>query len=534
MKKLKMYLAGLVIVSLILSSCSKEDNVPDVDSEKATLSFSAIVHDLAAKNSNKQTNISDIPACSDDTPAYVEIILMQGDMAVVGTMEEPFRVDLVSGQIFTQEVPELELDPGEYSLEHFAVYNSAGDLIWLAPKDGLLAEFLDNVLPYDISLGTGVKKYVEVSVLCYDDRDVNQYGYTFFELDATELFEYCFFVNYCDADGRHYPARYSLDISIDGEPVVTGIENTTGVNNDGDWYAEPLCVQLPNLSEFDDDEEYLDYTITLLDWEGVYDADEMTLSGSLSREDVMDNFDGDDNVDYEHLRFGCEDGDGELPDGIPVFGDATFSNPTNITHPYYGPAADAFYEYEVYEVEDGEWGDEAVENIMIERRSETKEVMGITTVIQHDVVKVDGVIVEDTDDWLAQDDSGNLWYMGELSKSYDEMGNFLGTEGSWEAGVDGALPGYWLPADPFVGQFYYQEFYAGEAEDYAEVIAVDETVTIEMGTYENVLVTRDVNPFEPNVYELKYYAPGTGLIMEEAYEDGELVEVVVLTAIAME
>lgn len=533
MKKMSVYLMGLTILTLVFSSCSKEDKI-DPETDLATLSFSAIVEDLANKGINKQST-ADIPVCSDESPAYVEIILMQGDTEIVGSAGDPFRIDLVAGELFTQEVPELQLNPGNYTLVYFSVHNSAGDPIWLAPIEGsVLSEFVDNALPYDISLGAGVKKYVDVSVLCYDDRNVNEYGYGFFDFEMTETFEYCFFANYCDEDGRHYPARYSVDITIDGEPVVTGVTNVTGTNEDGDWYAEPLCLHLPDLPAYDDDEAYLDYTITLLDWEGVYDAPEMTISGSLSRDDVMQNFDGDSGVDYQHLRFGCENGNGELPEGLPSFDAANFSNPTNITHPYYGPAADAFYEYEVYEVEGGEIGAEAVEQIMIERRTETKEVMGITTVIQRDVVRVDGVIVEDTDDWLAQDDSGNLWYMGELSKNYDEMGNFLGTEGSWEAGVDGALPGYWLPANPFVGQLYYQEYYEGEAEDYAEVVALDETVTIFLGTYENVLVTRDVNPFEPNVYELKYYAPGIGLIKEEAYEDGELVEVVILTGIAME
>ena len=529
---MKVYLMGLTILALIFSSCTKEENKIDSETDIATLSFSAILEDLANKSTNKQST-ADIPICSDDSPSYVEIILMQGETEIVGSAGNPFRVDLVAGQLLTQDVPELELDPGNYSLEYFSVYNAAGDLIWLAPIEGsILSEFVDDFLPYNITLRAGVKKYVDVSVLCYDDRDVIEYGYSFFDLEMTETFEYCFFANYCDEDGRHYPARYSVDITIEGQPVVSGVINVTGINDNEDWYAEALCLHLPDLPQYSDDEEYLDYTITLLDWEGVYDAPGMTISGSLSREDVMHNFDGDANVDYQHLRFGCEDG--ELPEGLPNFDAANFSNPTNITNPYYGPSADAFYEYEVYEVEGGEVSSEPVEHIMIERRTETKQVMGITTVIQRDIVRVDGVIVEDTDDWLAQDDSGNLWYMGELSKNYDDMGNFLDTEGSWEAGVDGALPGYWLPANPFVGQFYYQEYYEGEAEDYAEVVALDETVTTFLGTYDNVLVTRDVNPFEPNVYELKYYALGIGLIMEEAYEDGELVEVVVLTGIAIE
>ena len=162
------------------------------------------------------------------------------------------------------------------------------------------------------------------------------------------------------------------------------------------------------------------------------------------------------------------------------------------------------------------------EEITSEIKTETKEILMIQTIIQRDYVSEDGVIREDTNDWLAQDDEGNVWYMGEDSKNYDEEGNYIGNEGSWEAGIDGALPGYWLPANPYVGQRYYQEFYEGEAEDWAEVIAIDETVVLETGTFENVLVTKDINPFEPGVYELKYYAPGTGFIKEEKYEDGEL------------
>ncbi|GAB2772993.1 hypothetical protein [Salinimicrobium soli] len=534
MEKWKFYAVCVAMAALTLTSCTKDDGGNDQMQNKATLTFGTIVQDLAERTQNKQSDLLEFPDCSDDAPAYVEIVLMQGDTEIVGSMADPFRIDLVSGQLFTKYVPELELVPGDYSLEYFAVYNANGVLKWLAPRGGVLADFLDEVLPYNISLRAGVKQYTDVTVLCFDNRDVNQYGYEFFDLIPTEVFEYCFFGNYCNENGRHYPARYSIDIDVDGEPFLRGVENSVGTTNAGEPYADPLCLQLPNLTRFDDEEDYIDYTITLLDWEGVYDANEMTISGSLSRDDIMDNFEGDSNLDYQHLFFGCEDGDGSIPEDVPDFSEAIFSDPTNLTNPYYGPPAFAIYEYEAYEVEEGEIGSEAVETILIERRSETKEIMGITVVIQHDAVYEDGVIREDTDDWLAQDDSGNIWYMGEDSKTYDENGEYVNNEGSWEAGVDGALPGYWLPADPYAGQVYYQEYYKGEAEDYAEVVALDATVVTDMDTYENVLVTKDVNPFEPNVYELKYYAPGFGLIKEEGYEDGELVEVVVLTGIIME
>ena len=36
-----------------------------------------------------------------------------------------------------------------------------------------------------------------------------------------------------------------------------------------------------------------------------------------------------------------------------------------------------------------------------------------------------------------------------------------------------------------------------------------------------MLVTRKWNPLEPGLFELKYYAPGVGLILEEIEEGGE-------------
>lgn len=525
------------ISALLLSSCSKEENTEVQSQELVTLTFNALIQDLANRSALKQS-IPNIPDCTDDTPFYVEIILMQGESDMVGSSSEPFRIELEAGQLFTKYTPELQLVPGTYHLAHFSIHNEAGDVVMLAPKsDSEMAIYSDTPLPMSIELRAGTKPYADVPVLCYDNRDVNEYGYIFFDLDAIPLKEFCFFANYCDDNGRHYPARYSVDISIGDHSLYTEEINITGINENDQYFAEPLCVALPDLAIYEDDEEYIDYTVTLLSWDGVYTIDEeIEFSGSLSREDIEDHFEGDDNVEYEHIFFNCDEdgngnGDGEIPEDLPDVEEAEFSNPTNITNPYYGPPEGHIYEYQGFELENGELPDEPSEVIFIERRTETKVVMGITSIIQRDYVMEDGVILEDTDDWLAQDDDGNLWYMGELSKNYDEEGNFIGTEGSWEAGVDGALPGYWLPADPVVGQVYYQEWYEGEAEDFAEVIAINETVVTDLGTFENVLVTKDINPFEEDVYELKYYAPGTGLILEEKYEEGELVEVVYLTGI---
>ena len=315
MKNFRIYLSFIAVFALLFTSCSKDEATGENSSENATLSFGAMVQDLAAKASTKQANLDDLPDCTDDVPAYVEIVLMQGETEVVGTASNPYQVNLVAGKLFTEEDPALELVPGDYILDHFAVYNEGGDLIWIAPRvGGALADWVENPLPMDISLGAGVKKYVDVPVLCFDNRDVNEYGYTFFELDATPVYEYCFFANYCDPSGRHWPARYSVDISIDGEPIYTGVINNVNINNDGDPYADPLCFDLPILPGFETDENYIHYTVTLLDWENVYDAAPMaSIEGDLSAADIMANFEGSDEVEYEHLRFGCDDNGGEEP-----------------------------------------------------------------------------------------------------------------------------------------------------------------------------------------------------------------------------
>jgi hypothetical protein len=159
---------------------------------------------------------------------------------------------------------------------------------------------------------------------------------------------------------------------------------------------------------------------------------------------------------------------------------------------------------------------------------QTKTILGVRCIVVRDTVTVEGELVEDTLDWYAQDRDGNVWYMGEDSKSY-ENGEVVSTEGSWEAGVDGAQAGIIMPAKPQVGVEYRQEYYAGEAEDMASVLSVGGSVTVPYGAFDNVLVTKEWSPLEPEVVEHKSYAPGVGLVLAESVsgeqERLELVEV---------
>jgi hypothetical protein len=123
------------------------------------------------------------------------------------------------------------------------------------------------------------------------------------------------------------------------------------------------------------------------------------------------------------------------------------------------------------------------------------------------------------DHWYAQDAEGNIWYLGEDTTEYED-GELKDTEGSWEAGVDGAQPGILLPADPKVGMTYRQEYYEGEAEDAAEVLSLDETANVPYGDFDHVLMTRDFTPLTPDLVEQKFYARGVGLVLAVTVSGG--------------
>jgi len=168
------------------------------------------------------------------------------------------------------------------------------------------------------------------------------------------------------------------------------------------------------------------------------------------------------------------------------------------------------------------------ETIVVTVTNDTKRILGVTAIVVHDVVSVGGAIIEDTYDWYAQDKAGNVWYLGEDTKEY-EGGRVVSTAGSWEAGIDGAQPGIVMHAtQPAVGSPYRQEYYACEAEDMAEVVSLNQSVTVPGGRFDNCLQTREFNPLEPDVNEYKYYAPNVGLVLDVDVTSGarpELIEV---------
>jgi hypothetical protein len=142
----------------------------------------------------------------------------------------------------------------------------------------------------------------------------------------------------------------------------------------------------------------------------------------------------------------------------------------------------------------------------------TKRILGIAAVVVHDVVREGGRLVENTWDWYAQDSCGNVWYLGEDTKEYED-GVVVSTEGSWEGGVNGAQPGVIVPADPQVGMTFRQESLPGEAEDRAEVLSLDEQAEVPAGHFVDVVLTKEFTPVSPDTLEYKLYAPGVGVVL---------------------
>jgi hypothetical protein len=143
-----------------------------------------------------------------------------------------------------------------------------------------------------------------------------------------------------------------------------------------------------------------------------------------------------------------------------------------------------------------------------------KAILGVNTTAIYDVTYEEGKLVEETYDWYAQDKEGNVWYFGEQTRALDK-GKWT-TEGSWQAGVEGARPGVYMQAHPAIGSTYMQEFYQGRAGDSASVLALNEPVTVPMGSYKEAQLTMEWSPDDPGSIDAKFYVRGIGVVREIA------------------
>ena len=319
MKNFKLSLAYLAVFAMIFTSCSKEENAQDTDENSVVLTFGAVLNDLANRAS-KQSQFDLIPTCSDAAPDRAVI-----GLTVDGDEWEDVDVDILmdSNGYFTAYTEDLKIHvPSAAGVDivvtSFMVYDAGNNLIWVAPTGGGFAGYVDNPLPLEFNLQRGTKPYIDIEVLCFDRRTVNEYGYPFFDLVPTVVYPLCFFANYCPTpDGRHYVGNYSLDLWYDDGDTRIQIYNDEmpSVGMAGSEYqARPVCLVVPGAPEgFGPNDDYLFYVITPLDWPGNYgDINNAPMAEvGLSWNDVnaLLNADGETS-EYLHVFIGCEEGNG--------------------------------------------------------------------------------------------------------------------------------------------------------------------------------------------------------------------------------
>jgi hypothetical protein len=223
------------------------------------------------------------------------------------------------------------------------------------------------------------------------------------------------------------------------------------------------------------------------------------------------------------------------PDFDPAAFDDDFENPSH-PNPYFPLTIGNRWEFA--------GGDET---IRVEVRDETKNIEGVTCIVVNDRVEVDGLVVEDTDDWYGQAKDGSVTYCGEIASNFEVFEGddpadpeLVDVDGSWKAGRDGDLPGTQMLAVPVPGDVYRQEFSPGNAEDAARVLsnsygygsdpALDDFVPQALATHlcstNDCVVTSEFTPLEPGTFQRKYYAPGIGLFLEVNPGSGSAVSLV--------
>ena len=140
--------------------------------------------------------------------------------------------------------------------------------------------------------------------------------------------------------------------------------------------------------------------------------------------------------------------------------------------------------------------------------NKAKVIDGVTCVVVEDKVSLGGSPSERALAYYAQDRQGNVWIFGEDSQEI-EHGRVVKNEG-WQAGVDGALPGFFMEAAPTIGHSFAHEYTNNDFE----VVSLSESVKVPYGPFADVLLTKEWSPEEPDVLTHKYYVRGLGEVRD--------------------
>lgn len=332
MKYFKNYLGALAVFAMVFTSCSKEESsaLDDENSEFVELTFGATLNDLANRAMKQSVGDLPIPDCASTAPDHAVISFSYGGNDYNVTVD----ILMDSDGYYTDysdllKIPVSANGTTTVTLTGFLVYDSSNTIIWAAPVGDQFANYVDQVLPRNFNIAAGTKPYIDVEVLCFDRRMVNEYGYVFFDILPDTIYPLCTFINYCNEDGRHWVANYSIDLyygtNDEGIQLYDNADDDAQVTvgtRSGQYYADPLCLVIPGPpANLANDQPYLYMIIYPNDWTDNYgNIDNTPVPVQLSWNDVNEllNSDGTTN-EYLHLFIGeCPgalDGDGSIGGG---------------------------------------------------------------------------------------------------------------------------------------------------------------------------------------------------------------------------
>ena len=203
---------------------------------------------------------------------------------------------------------------------------------------------------------------------------------------------------------------------------------------------------------------------------------------------------------------------GPAAEAAPSLDPANFSKP--VANPYFPLTPGLVLRYRGHDDREQDR-----EKVTVTHR--TKMIEGVKATVVHDVLRrTDGSLAEDTRDWYADDNDGNVWYLGEDTATYKPNGQLDSREGSWQAGVHGAVAGLIMPAHPKPTDAYRQEFWRGQAEDQAWIVQNNTTMKVVQGRHRHVVRSYEWSRLEKANVSVKFYARGLGIIRERDVSGG--------------
>jgi hypothetical protein len=207
---------------------------------------------------------------------------------------------------------------------------------------------------------------------------------------------------------------------------------------------------------------------------------------------------------------------------------AAFSAPADVDNQMFPLAVGTQFVYRGRIVEGGR---PVPHNVIFTVTDLTKMVDGVPVVVALDQDFLRGRLQEQELAFFAQDDSGNVWNFGEYPEEY-EHGKFAGAPSTWIRGVRGTYGGIHMLAQPAVGAKYSEGLVpAIEFDDVSTVTSTSRETCVRAGCFRQVLLVDETSPNDPaSGHQLKYYAPGTGLIRVSA-RGGDPPEFLALTAV---